>query len=142
MNESIGILVGAVRTELARAINKELCQRGINLRLSQVQTLRRLGVIAPVSPSQLAKSLCFDAGATSRLLDQLEQKGFLERQADPADRRAQLINLTAEGRTMSKQLIEYSEAVVNVALGDLGDTEKSQLHDYLNRILATLQDND
>ncbi len=137
--DSLGLLVGQVKTELTRAIDKELQAQGLDLRLSQVQALRRLYALGPLSPGELARSLCHDGGAMTRLLDQLEERGYLHRRPDPDDRRALRIELSAAGRALSRRLVACSEQVLDHALRHLDATERGQLTEYLQRVLATLR---
>ncbi|MGE5287030.1 MAG: MarR family winged helix-turn-helix transcriptional regulator [Micromonosporaceae bacterium] len=46
----------------------------------------------------LAQSIGADKTRIIAVLDDLQQRGLIERQPDPADRRAHLLSLTAEGR--------------------------------------------
>src|SRR3954454_3403866 len=50
-------------------------------------------------------------GAPPRLADDMEKHGFLERVADPADRRRQRLRLTATGRRVRKRALRVSEAI-------------------------------
>lgn len=64
-------------------------------------TFKLLGAIGrtgPTTSSALASRLAADKGMISRQLTDLETLGFIERTADPDDRRSRLISLTPEGR--------------------------------------------
>lgn len=135
----LGPLVGQVQSELARAMRHAIDQHGIDLNYSQVQALRRLYVSGPMSASELARSLCYDAGALTRLLDQLEERALITRQPKPNDRRALRITLSEPGQVLSRQLVAVSEGVLDNALAQLDAAERAQLVDYLRRILATLR---
>lgn len=137
--ESLGLLVSQVKTELMRSIDKEMDTQGMNLRVSQAQALMRLNALGPMSPGELARSLCHDGGAMTRLLDQLEERGYLSRHPDPDDRRALRIELSVSGRELSRQLVASSARVLDRAQRRLDATERGQLTDYLQRVLATLR---
>ncbi len=68
------------------------------------------------------------------LLDQLEMDGLIVRRRDPSDRRRQLIKLTPEGT----ERLRGAEAAVAEAerelLSPLSADERSELHEYLERI--------
>ncbi|HET7267315.1 MAG TPA: MarR family transcriptional regulator [Oleiagrimonas sp.] len=136
---SLGILLGQVKSELVRALEQELVERGFELRFSQVHALKHLRRLGPVSAGELARSLGHDAGAMTRLLDQLEDKGYLKRKPDPKDRRALRIELTAAGKTLCRNLDGCSERVLDAAQTSLDSNEREHLIDYLQRILATLR---
>ncbi len=137
--ESLGILLGLVKSELVRALEQELAERGVELRFSQVQALKRLHLMGPMSAGELARSLGHDGGALTRLLDQLEDKGYLRRRPDPQDRRALRIELTAPGKRLCRQLSGCSARVMDAAQAALDADERRHLIDYLQRVLTTLR---
>lgn len=137
--ESLGILLGLVKSELVRALEQEIAEQGVELRFSQVQALKRLHLFGPMSAGELARSLGHDGGALTRLLDQLEEKGYLRRKPDPQDRRALRIELTAAGKSLCRELGGCSDRVMNAAQKSLGKDERRHLIDYLQRILTTLR---
>lgn len=139
MPRSLGILLGQVKSELVRSLEQELLERGVELRFSQVHALKHLHRLGPMSAGDLARSLGHDAGAMTRLLDQLEDKGYLRRKPDPQDRRALRIELTASGKSVCRNLDGCSERVLDAAQTSLDKDEREHLIDYLQRILATLR---
>jgi DNA-binding MarR family transcriptional regulator len=58
----------------------------------------------------LAHSLGLSKSAVSRLVDQLEKRGWLERQADEEDGRAWRLKLSPQGRQAARRLDEASLA--------------------------------
>jgi DNA-binding MarR family transcriptional regulator len=69
---------------------------------SQADALRNLG--APRSQRELALCLAFDASSVTDIVDRLEERGLVERQIDPTDRRIRRIVLTAKGHTFQTKL--------------------------------------
>lgn len=59
----------------------------------------------------LAKQSRITKQSMSALVDDLERKGFVERTPDPADARATLIRLTANGRELAKDVRELGREV-------------------------------
>ncbi|MET3601259.1 MarR family winged helix-turn-helix transcriptional regulator [Martelella mangrovi] len=76
-----------------------------------------------MNQSELACELELEKPTVVRLLDRMEAHGFIERRADPNDRRAKLIALSAHGTDMARELdimrAEFYEAV----LGPVGPDE-------------------
>lgn len=138
-SNGLGPLVGQVQSELARAMRHAMDRHGLDLNYSQVQALRRLYARGPMSASELARALCYDAGALTRLLDQLEQRALITREPNPTDRRALRLSLSDAGQALSRKLIVISAEVLEHALAQLNDEERAHLVDYLHRILATLR---
>jgi DNA-binding MarR family transcriptional regulator len=138
--ESLGVLLGLVRTEIVRAMAAELAAKGVDLRFTQFLILKRLARLGPMSATELARSVELDGGAMTRQLDQLERKGYLRRCPHEQDRRALRIELTAAGDAMWHQLTGCNERVLQAAQRSLDEDERNRLHDYLERVLLALRD--
>lgn len=138
-NDSLGLLLGLVKSELVRAIEQDLAEQGVNLRFSQFQALKRLATMGSMSAGELARSLNHDGGAMTRLLDQMEARGYLRRLPNEHDRRALRIELTAAGETLCQQLTRCSDRVLDAAQRSLKAGERRQLLDYLQRMSHTLR---
>lgn len=90
----------------------------------------------PVRPSVLADAIRLDLSTVSRQIAALEGAGFLERQGDPADRRASLVRLTEAGRdSMAQHLTRMCEAM----RGTLAGWDAADRHE-LARLLAKFND--
>jgi MarR family transcriptional regulator for hemolysin len=59
-----------------------------------------------VRPGVLADALGLEPSSLVRVVDLLIDSGLIERRADPQDRRARILQLTAEGRTRAAQMEE------------------------------------
>ena len=86
----------------------------------------------------LARSLhCHDSNVTG-LVDRLEQRGLIERQSNPKDRRVKLIALTKAGETLRDRLSErLFEPLPFIAVLTLQD--KVTLRDILFRATQAMQ---
>lgn len=60
----------------------------------------------PMSMSALADRLGIDASYVTTIADQLEDRGLIERQPHPTDRRIKSLALTTEGRRLREKLAE------------------------------------
>lgn len=58
----------------------------------------------PVRISELNRHVLLSQPALSRMVDRLAERGFLERQSDPADGRGVRLSLTEAGRAMQRQV--------------------------------------
>ena len=68
-----------------------------DLSVTQCHALEVIGESGPLSMNELAGRLYLDKSTTSRVVDSLERKELAVRAANPADRRALLLNLTGAG---------------------------------------------
>ncbi|MGN2243501.1 MarR family winged helix-turn-helix transcriptional regulator [Frateuria sp. GZRR33] len=140
--ESLGVLLGLVRSEIVRAMEAELSALGVELRFTQFLILKRLARLGPMTASELARAVELDGGAMTRQLDQLEGKGYLRRCPHEQDRRALRIELTDQGTALWQQLTDCNERVLEAAQRSLSEAERQHLHDYLTRVLHALRDKD
>jgi DNA-binding MarR family transcriptional regulator len=138
--DSLGALIGMVRGEIVRAIEGDLAALGADLKFTQFHVLKRLANMGPMTATELARAVDLDGGAMTRQLDQLETKGYLRRQPHEQDRRALRIELTEAGVALWRHLHESNVATLERAQKDLSAEERSQLLDYLQRVLCALRD--
>lgn len=131
-------LIGQTRGEIVLGIERAMQHDGVDLNFSQFLALKRLGEQGPVAPGELARALHYNPGAMTRLLDKLEQLGYLRRVPDPGDRRALRLELTASGKSIRKRVIECGSAVAERVFDCISEREKANLHDVLSRVLEDM----
>ena len=86
----------------------------------------------PMSMSALADRLGIDASYVTTIADQLEERGLIERQPHPTDRRIKSLALTPEGRRLRETLA--GELWIEVPVLDaLTVTERRELWRLLSR---------
>jgi DNA-binding MarR family transcriptional regulator len=85
MTSRLGFLMG----DVTRMYRREFDRRAAHLGLTRVQwrALRRIERFEGLTQVALAEDLELAPIAVGRVLDRLEKSGFVERRADPADRR-------------------------------------------------------
>jgi DNA-binding MarR family transcriptional regulator len=77
--------------------------------------LVRVSELGPVRLSELAQYLGLDVSTVSRQVQQLEQRGLVDRSPDPLDGRAALLELSVPGREiMQKMRDAWEETVADV----------------------------
>jgi DNA-binding MarR family transcriptional regulator len=88
----------------------------------------------PVPMSSIASILRCDRSAVTWITDRLEERGYVERRSDPADRRVKLLALTDEGRRVREE-IRRRMATPPEALTRLSAGEQRELRDLLRKAL-------
>jgi DNA-binding MarR family transcriptional regulator len=135
LDDSIGYLMRQSVELLSRALDARMAEFGLTD--AQWRPLLMLSLRADATASQLARSVGCDTGATTRMLDRLEDKGLLRRVRSTNDRRVQQIELTDEGRKAAAVVPYVIADVLNAHLADLTHTEVDQLRGLLQRVVAT-----
>ena len=82
----------------------------------------------------IADALGYDRGQLVGLLDELEERGFVERKRDPNDRRRHLVRLTADGKKTLRKLRALAGRLDDDFLAPLSDDEREALHSLLLRL--------
>jgi MarR family transcriptional regulator, lower aerobic nicotinate degradation pathway regulator len=96
--------------------------------------LRVLDACGPTSQGEMAARLAVDPSTVVDLTDQLERGGLVVRRRNPADRRGNLVELTAEGRAHLADADKDVGAVQDEAFARLTDDEVGLLRDLLLRL--------
>ena len=114
-------LINRVRIELIDAMDRELSQ--FDITAPQLIVLASVANREADSASQLCKSISYDPGAMTRMIDRLEQKGLVRRVPRPDDRRAMTLEMTAAGRALFPKLLAAKETVQAQFLRGFGKDE-------------------
>jgi DNA-binding MarR family transcriptional regulator len=97
-------------------------------------TLRRQGRGRALSPSELAQDMMISTSAMTNRLDRLQKRGLIERQADPADRRALRIVLTEAGFALADRIVVGHVATEERLVSALSGEERAELRRLLAKI--------
>ena len=84
--------------------------------------IERLG--ADVRQNSLAEAVGIEGASLVRLLDELQANGLITREPDPADRRANAVNLTDAGWAVVR---EVNDALNALRLSVFGDIPRKDL---------------
>ena len=112
---------------------------GHDLSFVQWLVLIKLREGTAVTASDLCRQMRYDNGALTRLLDQLETRGFIERKRSETDRRVVDLELTAAGRRKVTELLPLVVESLNNILGDFSKAEFAELVRLLNKLMDNLK---
>jgi DNA-binding MarR family transcriptional regulator len=109
----------------------------LQLTLLQCKTLAKLSKNEGISQARLAELAESDPMSMVRILDYMEAEGWLERRADPNDRRARRLYIKEKARPILDEIWRLADETRREFLGDLSGEECEQLIGMLERIHAT-----
>jgi MarR family transcriptional regulator, transcriptional regulator for hemolysin len=143
MNQSPDNTLFYMLHDVTRQIRKHFDRRATRLELTRAQW-RALKVTSRhegLSQSELAEHLDMEAIPVGRVIDRLEKTGFVERRADPADRRRWRLYLTPKAYAVVGEMDVIAGELRDDALRGIERNDLDMLMSVLNRIkgnLATL----
>lgn len=80
---------------------------GWSLSLSEIYALGAIDERAPISQQDLGTELSLEKSSVSRLVQQLEARGWVRRERDPRDSRLRLLSLTEQGAEVTQQIYHH-----------------------------------
>jgi MarR family 2-MHQ and catechol resistance regulon transcriptional repressor len=88
---------------------------------------------------ELIEATAFTSGGVTRLVDRMEQAGYVERRPCPTDRRVVYVCLTEQGRQMLQRATEVHLRGIQTHLIDvLGSEDAAQLDRLLAKVTSAL----
>jgi len=87
---------------------------------------------------EVARRFGIDRTVMVRIVDELERDGLVQRQPDPADRRARIITATQKGVRLHEDAQQARQLVDQHVLGALAPAEQAAFLQQLRRITARL----
>jgi len=132
--ESVGLLIGMVRSQLMAALDDEVHDLGLTG--TQWPVLHWIGLTPDATAAALCRIIGTDTGSMTRMLDRLEEKGFIRRVRSQADRRVVHLELTAAGKALRPMITPRVVKVLNRLLTGFERKELETLKHLLRRILA------
>ncbi len=115
------------RGMLSRKASARLHPKLASLSPGRLQALMLLGERGELRIGDLARALALDESTVTRLVDRLEQSGFVERGRSTSDRRAIVVGLTPEGRKAVAEMQERRRQLFAEILEALDPAERAEL---------------
>ncbi len=113
-------------------LNKELDVHG--LKFNQWRLINTIFSKSIFTPARIADELMIERATVSRYLDQLEERGCIQRSHNRSDRRVVDIKLTAKGEKLAKLGISLMYDNYREMFADLSAAEYKQLVSLVQKV--------
>jgi DNA-binding MarR family transcriptional regulator len=132
LRDRFGYLLKHVRARLAELTSEALRPLGVSGQ--EVGVLTVLDAGRPPSQLEAAQRLGIDRTTMVGLIDALEAKGLVERRADDADRRRNIVALTGQGHQTLRDAARATDAAEATFLAGLSLEDRGRLRAMLQAI--------
>jgi DNA-binding MarR family transcriptional regulator len=133
---TFGILV----TDVTRLMRKHFDRRAVRFNLTRAQwrALKRLSHSEGMTQSDLAEMIEMEPIAVGRVIDRLQKAGFVERRADPQDRRAWRLYLTDRAHAVVDDMDSISSGLFRDAQKGISAADLKTMISVLGRMKDNL----
>jgi DNA-binding MarR family transcriptional regulator len=136
MADSLGFLLSDVSRLLRRRFDERA--RASRTSVAQWRVLKTLHRHPGINQGQLAELVEVEPITACRMIDRLEESGFVERRRDPADRRAWRIHLTEQASPVLDELQALASELIEESLQGFSSTQRTQLIEALEALRSNL----
>jgi len=122
--------------ETAHALRKAFDRRAVGMGVTRAQwkVLFRLERVPGLRQIELADLLDIEPITLSRIVDRLEEAGLVERVADPADRRAWRLHVTAKAQPLIGKLHAVADEMIAEAFAGIEPDHIAITREVLTRV--------
>ncbi len=132
----------AVAARLAQAvgkINRRARSDSASLGYGLVSALATIQSDGPLRPGDLSRIEVVTKPTMTRILTELEQRGFIEREADPTDGRAFMVSATPEGIAAVERARSDRTGIVAELIAELDESDVSAIAGALDALERVAQ---
>ena len=131
LDNQVGFLL---RKTQQRHLNIFAAHMDENLTAQQFAALAKLAEVGPSSQNSLGRQTAMDNSTINGVVTRLHDRGLIEKQPLPEDRRMILIQLTPEGERTIARVIPMAQEITRMTLAPLSRSEQATLIRLLRRI--------
>lgn len=145
LENSIGYIIRNFTKALRESILETLKKEGFDITIEEWIALAFLWRFDDKNQQQLGELLLQDKTAVTRLVDNMENNGFVKRTVNQQDKRNKIINLTEAGKKLYKKIVPHIEMTLTIAQGEITkeDLERSKavINQMKDNLLNNFRDN-
>ncbi|WP_084032886.1 homoprotocatechuate degradation operon regulator HpaR [Chelativorans sp. J32] len=113
--------------------------RLFNITEQQWRVLRVLSSVEAMEVTALAEATCLLAPSLSRILNDMEERGLVQRSAVPEDLRRTLVSITPKGWTLIDAVMPYSDGIYAEIRSVVGDDRIEEIQTQLRYLVEQLE---
>ena len=126
------VVLSRARTSIRERADAHVAQYGMTL--AEFGVLEALHHKGPMLLGEIQRGLLVSSGGVTYLVDRLERRGLVRRDAFPDDRRARLAVLTPEGTAFVERVFPEHAAAVHAAMRGLTAEEQRLATSLLKKL--------
>jgi DNA-binding MarR family transcriptional regulator len=134
LSEGLGWPVARLAHAVTQAHNGALAPHGLTLRTFSVLATIEAGVAH--SQLEIAQIVGLDKTTLVATIDELESRGLVQRAADPEDRRARIVGITADGREIFERAAVTIHATDARIFSEMPPADCARLKDAFAALLG------
>ena len=132
--DRIGFWLNGVSRKFLYGLSRSFNEKGFHLSTEQFALLTCLWIKDGKRQSDIADELEKDRTGITRIIDNMEKNGLVERRTHENDRRSYRIYLTELGRNMKSELISIEKEWDKISTSGLSDKQKEEFKQVLKII--------
>ncbi len=139
--ENLGTIINVVSRMMINDLNKRFQKAGFSITVEQWVVLMILWKKEGQTQQELADALFKNKATMTSIIDNLEKNNLVVRISDKADRRANMIHLTYEGKQLKSTLIEIAQESLKEALTGIDTNDYEICKSVLKQIAKNISSN-
>ncbi|MEO8860883.1 MAG: MarR family winged helix-turn-helix transcriptional regulator [Ginsengibacter sp.] len=137
-SELYSFITGKASTAIARRLQKNFKQSGLEITIEQWSVLYHLWKLEGQSQQQLCDATFRDKPSITRLVDNLEKIKLVKRVPSKDDRRINLIYLTKEALSLQEEAMALANKTLNEALEGVTNDQIEIAKEVLQKVYDNL----
>ena len=137
--ELYSFITGMASTAIARRLQKNFKQEGIEITIEQWSVLYHLWKTDGISQQELCNASFRDKPSITRLVDNLETLKLVKRFPSQTDRRSNLIMLTDAAKKLQEKTMELAAKTLNEALEGVNASDVETAKKVLQQVYDNLK---
>ncbi|HAS47282.1 MAG TPA: hypothetical protein DCS93_42790 [Microscillaceae bacterium] len=135
---SLGYLSGKVHSLMKKTLTQYLEQAGIPLKVAYYPVISNLWAQDEVTQQTIAEWMGYDRHRVSRIVDDLEEVGLVERKPQPNNLRAKAVCLTTLGKKIQAPVNQAIRQATEQAFTNITEDERTLCVTLLQKIITNL----